>query len=65
MFPGHVFNRFGGPDLDAWGASKPSIWCGMGCKIQFFTEVGILLILGSNFNVLALGLICMSFNALG
>ena len=42
-------------DFGVWiwtsGDSKPSIWCEMGCKNQLFTEVGILMILGSFFDV--------------
>ena len=50
LFPGSFFERFVGLNLDVW-VPKTSIWCEMGNKNQVFMEVGILLILGSNFDV--------------
>ena len=52
LFLGRFFKRFVGLNLDVW-VSKTSIWCEMGNKNQVFMEVGILLILRSNFDVFA------------
>ena len=58
-------NDFRGLNLDFW-VSKPSIWCERGCKNQLFTEVGILMILVSFFDVFyGLGVLFLSFEGIG